>query len=316
MSTEDTLGMDGLTYEEIEALKALDDDPNATQGELEDKTAATELAASKAGETGADDGKAKTTPAGADAGTAAAIDDAAAAAAPAVADHAQPAAATEPSATPGAPLYVATAPADAEAKLAEIGTKKADLRKQYDDGDVTFEDYEAQKDTLVKQEREIERQVDKAEIAVEMEEQRRKNQWANDCETFMTTPEHKALYDGEANKEAFGHLNETIIAFAKMPMYGKLSGPQLLDKAHRHIMAERGTPVAAPAAAAAPAVAKPAVPKPALPPNIASLPSASSNDPGEGRFAGLDRLATTNTEAYEAALAKLSPAEQDAYLAA
>jgi hypothetical protein len=322
MSTADNDGMDGLTPEEIAALTAPDDeDPNATQGALEDKTAATELAASteaeednKAG--GKDGAEEKKSGDVAGANTDPAADVAAAAAAPAGADPAATAASSESSPAPGAPIYVAEAPADAEAKLAEIATKKGDLLTLFDDGEITAKEYQSKVDALTKDERAIERAQDRAEIAADMEQQRLKNQWDTDCNAFMG--KHKDTYDGEANKEVFAHLNETIIAFAKMPRNAGISGPELLAKAHKAVMAERGTPVADTPAAAkpAPAAPKPGAPKPALPPDMSKMPSASSNDPGEGRFASLDRLQTENPAAYEAALAKLSGAEQDAYLSA
>ncbi len=310
MSTVE-LGHEGLTPEEIEALNIDDGDTTATQGDLEEQAAAAAAAATAK----EDDADAKNQDQGGDdAGAAAPADDGAAAAGKA--DDDQPAgAATEQGAAPSAqayaPILVAQAPADADAKFKEIATKKADLRKRYDDGDVTFDEYEAEKDKLDEERLELKLQVDRANTAVALEEQRRKNQWDADCDTFLNA--NKDKYQGDDNKEAFEHLNETIKAFARMPMYANLTGPQLLDKAHRHVMAERGEPVAAPAAGGK--ANKRDIPKPTLPPSLAGVPSASATDPGEGKYASLDRLQTSNPEAYEAALAKMSEADRDAYLA-
>lgn len=306
----------GLTPAEVEALSMMEDeDTTATQGDLEDK-ATTTTAATKGNDDADDD---TDEGAGKDGGAAAAAgDDAGAGAATADDGKAAAPAAAEPSPAASqpaqqAPILVAQAPADAEAQLADIKTQKADLRKKYDDGDLTFDEYEQQKEELDDKRMEITRAVEKAQIASEMEQQRAKNQWDTDCANFLTT--HAAVYDGEANKEAFEHLNETIIAYAKMPRNAGLTGPQLLDKAHKAVMAERGTPVVEAKPETKPA-AKAAVPKPALPPDMSRLPASSSNDPAEGKWASLDKLQTTNPGAYEDALAKMSDADRDAYLAA
>lgn len=168
-------------------------------------------------------------------------------------------------------------------------------------------------DALNKQEREIELAVSEAKLAEKLEKQRLQNQWDADCNSFLD--QHKDTYDfnTDAGKEVFAHLNETIIAFAKMPRNANLSGPELLDKAHKAVMLERGMPVAdTPKPAAKPA--KATAPKPTLPPDMSRLPAATSNDPGEGRWASLDKLAETNPAGYEAALAKMSDAERDEYL--
>lgn len=311
MSTE--IDTTGLTPEEIEALGIDDGDTTATQGELEDQAAAGGATTTEEDDDDADkQGKADDN---ADAGTPGAEGDAAP-----VASAEQPAAAAadEPSkpssAAAQAPLLVATAPEDAEQKLADIASQKAELRKKYDDGDLTFDEYEGEKDTLVKQERDIERQIDKANIAAELETQRQKNQWDADCQNFLDA--NKDLYTGEANKERFEALNETIMLLAKQPRNAGLTGPQLLAKAHTVTLAARGEAAPAAKEQAKPAEKKP-IPKPALPPDLGAMPAASGNDPSEGKWASLDRLRDSgNGVAYEAALAKMSAADRDAYLAA
>lgn len=315
--SKDYEGM-GLTEEELAALTAPDDeDKNATQGELEDLAKATGTAPTTEAE-----GKENADDADKGAGGTAAGDDVAAgdAAAPAGAEAAAPTAAPtpEPSAAPSAPvqqapLLVAQAPADAEQKLADIKTQKEALITKFDDGELSAKEMQQQLDALGKQEREIERAIDKAQIAAELESQRQKNQWDADCGNFLAAhPE----YVGEANAEVFAHLNETIMAYAKMPRNANLTGPQLLDKAHKAVMLERGTPVADVKPDPLPGKKQVPIPKPALPPTLGGVPAAASNDPSEGKWASLDRLQTANPEAYEKALADMSDSERDKYLAA
>jgi hypothetical protein len=316
MSTEYE-GM-GLTAEEIAALQEPDGDTSATQGELEAQEESkpddkqTAAAAKTEGED--DDDEA---PKGDDAGAAAAADDTATAAAPAAEDKpadAKPDAKAEASAAPQqAPILVATAPADAEAKLAEIASKRADLRKQYDAGDITFDEYDSQKDVLAKDERAIERALDKAQIAADLNEQQRRNEWQSQCDAFLTAhPE----YDG-GKGERFDQMNGVLKAIAVVPENANKTGPQLLEMAHKITLVMRGEEVPAGKGdkPAAPAAKRAEVPKPNLPPDLGKMPAASGNDPGEGKWASLDRLQATNPEGYEAALAKMSDSEREAYLA-
>lgn len=301
----------GLTPEELAALNEPDtEDKNATQGELEAQAAA-EAGNQPEGKDATDD---KNKGAGGDAaGAAAAADTGAAAAGEQQPADAAAAAKDEPgqpaSAAQSAPILVAEVPADADDKLKEIADKKAGLLTQFDDGDITAKEYQAQLDALNKDERAIERQVEKAQLAAEIEQQRRQNEWASQCDGFLKAhPE----YDG-GKGERFEHMNAILKAIAVIPQNQGLTGPQLLDKAHRLALADRGEALPAPKADAK---GKQDIPKPALPPSLANVPAAASNDPGEGKWASLDKLQTSNPEAYEAALSKLSDADRDAYLAA
>lgn len=300
-ATHDEL-LAGMTASEREALAApypADDDDDA------DQPATNKIEVN-------DDDKGATNPAGDGAGNDPAADAAAAAAAAveqAGKEPGQPAAAavaTEPSPAPSAPLFVAEAPADADIKLADISAQKKDLHKQHDEGDITTDEMLAKLDVLGKEEREIERAVDRAQIAASMETQRQKNQWDTDCNTFLVAkPEYK-------DPELMAHLNETVIAFAKMPRNAGISGPALLEKAHNAVMNERGTPVTA-APAAAPAAKQVKAPPQTVPPSLHTMPAAQQADAGSDRFAGLNKL---NGFELEKALGKMSAEERDAFMAA
>jgi hypothetical protein len=56
--------------------------------------------------------------------------------------------------------------------------------------------------------------------------------------------------------------------------------------------------------------------QPELPPTLRSVPAAESADTSGNRFAALDRLLETDPMAHEEALAKMSRADRDAYMAA
>jgi hypothetical protein len=83
------------------------------------------------------------------------------------------------------PVFVAEAPEGAETRLKEIGDKKAELRKQYDDGDITFDEYDSAKDSLSTEERQLERRIDQANIAASMQQQQAKNEWESTVGSFL-----------------------------------------------------------------------------------------------------------------------------------
>jgi hypothetical protein len=218
------------------------------------------------------------------------------------------AAAEQPALAPKqtAPILVAEPPADAEEKLADIASKKEALLTQFDDGDITAKEYQQQVDALGKQEREIEFAKHEYEMAQKMELQRQKNDWDEQCATFLDG--HKEYSD----PNRFELLNDTIKAIAAMPRNRDLTGPQILDKAHRMVLADLGETLPAPAQ---PAGKKAPAAKPNLPPNLAKVPAADTTDTAGNPFAALDRLQATDPEAYEEALFKLPEAERNRYLA-
>lgn len=300
-ATEDKELLAGLTEEE-RAILAEGDDTDTEEGEGDGENDAG--GDGEDGATGADDD------AGAgddnDADAAEGRDDGAT-------DDAQ---ADEPKAETkqaAAPLLVAEAPADAEEKLKEIADQKADLRKKYDDGDLTFEEYETQKETLDEQRLEIKMAVKEAETATKMVQQQARTAFLTYAEKF-TSEIHPEYAKDQALYEA---LDKQVIELANLPKFANLTGEQILEKAHRLILldhqevfAERKKEPEADKGASK----KQVTPKPNLPPNLAKVPAAAMNDTGEGRFATLDRLAERGGMEFEKALAKLSDAERDAYL--
>lgn len=201
-----------------------------------------------------------------------------------------------------APILVADAPADADTKLAEIATQKESLITQFDDGDITAKEYQQQLDALSKQEREVELAIHKAQLAADMEQQRLKNEWTTTVTSFI---EANPIY--KDNPRLYRALDQEVRDVANSEEGKTLSGAKILAKAHENLAQAFGfKPAIKPAG-------KP--PKAELPPSLHGVPAADANDVQGGKYAALDRLASTNPIAYEEALMKLSDGERDAYLA-
>ncbi|QKW95340.1 hypothetical protein [Ralstonia phage RPZH3] len=208
------------------------------------------------------------------------------------------------------PVYVAEVPEDADAKLKGLADKRADLRKQYDDGDITFDELESARDEITKEEKAIERAQLKAEMAAEMQQQQTVNDWNRDVNSFLdANPEYRA------SDVRYQALDMMVRKIGGAPEAAKMTGPQVLAKAHEELQKAFG--VAAPAKkdeGNGKGEKKPP-PKVDVPPSLGKLPAAENNDTQGGKYAALDRLLETDPLAHEDALMKLSASERESYLA-
>lgn len=326
MATENTIEEDGLTEEERAAL-AESDQEDADAAALIDKEGEDDGegdgAATGAGEVTrddgkpADDGKAATT-AEEDAATAAAAEEAAKTAEPA-AQAAVNTQVTEAQATVTAKQQAFDeAKAANDAAMQEIAKEKAQISKDFNDGEDTHEQFLSKLDdlnkrertaerALDKQERDLERAQDKATTLADQERNRGKEEWDKQCADFLDA--NTAYRTDTAKMQT---LNSYVITIAKSEP--ALTGPQILAKAHSIVS---GEPLAKPVPSKGdkkdPVTAK----KPELVPNLSKLPAAEATDTGgDGRWASLDRLRDKDYDAYEKKLGEMSPADQDAYLRA
>lgn len=210
-----------------------------------------------------------------------------------------------------APLLVAEAPADAEEKLQKIADDKAALVEKFDDGELTAKEYQQQLDALNKQERAIERQVDKAEIAADMERQRQVNENEATINAFLA--EHNIKRDPTDLR--FVTLDGAVRIVANQEENANLSPREILQKAH-DLCVEQGTlPGKKGADGGKQQEQEPEKkPKPQIkaPKTLAGLPASEISDTDDARFAHINRI--KDPDEREQAFMKLSPADQDAYL--
>lgn len=280
---------DGLTDEERLALAEEEGEGTGTD-ELEQDDAADEAA--QAAAEAADKAKAE-----ADAATAASQQDKAGETAPETAQVKQ-----------DAPLLVAPAVEDLDSRLADIATKKDALLTQFDDGDITAREYQKQLDALAKEERQLEFQQHEAQLAAKLEQQRLQNEWTSTCNSFVES--HPIYKD---NARLYKALDAEVRELAAKPETANWSGQRFLDEAHKNLKAAFGFNEPADTGKQAKAKFDPTA---SLPPNLAKVPAADIESTTGGKYAVLDRLASTDPLAYEDALAKMSDAERNAYLGA
>jgi len=133
-----------------------------------------------------------------------------------------------------APLLIAQMPENAEARLKEFGDKKAALVDQFENGDITGKEYQTQLDALNKDERQLERDIDKAKTAAELNEQQERNAWESEVKR-LTSKDHPEYHTSQVRWGALDMFVKQIAAEES-----NLSGPQLLAKAHAKVVADLG----------------------------------------------------------------------------
>lgn len=204
------------------------------------------------------------------------------------------------------PILVAEAPEKAEERLGEIKTAKAELRKKYDDGELTFDEYESQVEALDDERMEIRLALKEAETAAKIEHQRQVNEREAQINGFLAEIGVKRDF----SDLRFAALDNAVKIIAGKEENADLGVREILEKAYG-LCVEQG--VIQKKADKAPEVqAKPRKPI-ATVPNLAKVPAADQTDTDDGnRFAYIDRIA--DPVAREKAFQKLSPADQEAYL--
>jgi hypothetical protein len=194
-------------------------------------------------------------------------------------------------------------------KIAALSTQKADLRKALNEGDLTLDDYEAQKDAIIEQERELREQKLKADIAEDQNKQTAIARWEWEQERFFSEKSNE-IYKDDLVMAAF---DKAVRSLGKDEANANRPGAWFLQEADKQVRA-RFNMNAEP-------VKDPKEPKKNRQPDLSIVPKTLSGVPGADipdtgavdEFAHLDRLSGLD---LEKAVAKLSPAEQERYLAA
>ena len=221
---------------------------------------------------------------------------------------------------PAPPVVDFQAPENAKERLEEIANERNALRKQFEDGDLTEAEYFAKVDPLDDERNDLRVEIklaEKSQKMRELQEATAGETWANTTvPKFFENAEH-AIY--KENGILYDALDREVrrLQVAAMEAGQSQHNPDFLAQAHRQVMAAFGRPVADPAAD----------PKGEqgeqdqrrrrrngqdIPPTLGGLPAAGVEDTSlAGKYDKLDRL---TGEELEAAMAKLSEAEQEEYL--
>lgn len=318
MSTLDAEALATLTPEEREAIESTDMSP-------EEMAAMQRIADAQAGESGAaandgDDGD----DADADAEGAPPVEDQGAAAAPAQAPA--PAAldaapAVTPAPEPRAPRYEAKLPEDYDAKVQNLSEREAELKRMFKSGEIEFDDFEAQRDELLREREQLTIVRTKAEISQEMTAQTAEQQWLNTVQTFVSAtaqlPADKGGIDYRVDTDKAADLDTFVKTLAARNEHADKSMDWFLKEAHRRVLAlhslgsQASAPAPAPSPAPAPVSRKPSLE--AVPTTLAQVPGGDGPGDVTGEFS--DVLSLEGLE-YEQAIARMTPSQRERFLRA
>lgn len=213
---------------------------------------------------------------------------------------------------------------EAARREAIVAEKKA-LLKSFDDGDMTAADYDKARDDLEKEDREIERKLDRWNAGLEAYQEAESAAWNADVGAWFDK-HADVLAAAQADAKVMEAFNKIVMRIEGDPeLSAGLNCNQILDQAlttfkARYPKVEFKAP-APPAKAAEKPSKKEEHPadrvrreKAAKPtPTLAHMPAAASSEAGEGEFASLDLLSERDPDAYEEGLTKLYARDPAAY---
>ena len=287
--------LDDLTDEEREALLS-NDDVLEDDGQDEDDADAAESKAADGEQEGDDEPEAQD----------AAGDDSSAGADDAAEDEPEDQQAGQQ--RQYSPQLRAELPEDFDDRIKGIDDQRAELRKKYNEGDIDFDEYESQRDTLDEQRRQLEQQQFKANIAQELREDR----WVNhDVAGFLA--EHPEYKQGSALHTMLDQEVRVLQARAQNEGNDPLD-PAILQAAHRSIREQLAKDLGLQVDTKPAGKRQGIPPKRDVPPTLGSVPAADIEDTDGGKWAVLDRLADSDPAAFQERLESMSDAERDAYL--
>ena len=210
------------------------------------------------------------------------------------------------------PLFDAELPADLEAKRVEIDGKEDSLVEQFDNGDITFAEYNKQLRDLSRERRELDRIEFKAELSREAQQNQVEQGWQVAQATFFAS--HPEIDQGnQAQMAALDYLVRTETQ-AVLEKGGAIGVPEL-ERAYAKFKQSFSI-----TDTAKQETKEQSQPKPkkqvVVPPNLGKVPASAATDTDDGKFAHLDRLAESDPMAFEEALGKMTDAQRDEYMRA
>jgi hypothetical protein len=220
-------------------------------------------------------------------------------------------------------VYHAELPEDFDDRVKALGDAEAELAAKFKAGDVEADEFMQESRRLVRERNQLDGLRMKAEMATEMNQQAAAAAWEESVGRFMRRVKKDEGIDYVADEAKCNDLDVFVKALSAKPENADKSFSWFLEQAHKATKALHGVgdkPAggkgATPAAKAdgkpdAKQVRKPPVDK--IPKTVAHVPGGDGPGDVGDEFAELDSL---DGDEYERALAKLSPAQRERYLAA
>lgn len=221
------------------------------------------------------------------------------------------------------PLLDAEMPEGYEDRIKELEGKRETLDTDFDDGELTSQEYRQQLREIENEERELRDQAFKANIAQEMQENRQKTAWQNTVNSFL---DENDVY--KQSRALYRELNDTVIEIANSEEAAKMTGDQILAEAHKRVSSD---PALAPVFERGQSKQDAGdddkgkqegkgkdgkkLERRNVPPTLANVPASDMTDAEEGgRFAKLDKMDGLELESELAKLSATNPKLVEDYL--
>jgi hypothetical protein len=209
--------------------------------------------------------------------------------------------------------YQAALPADFDDRVKAIEDSEAEIARKFEAGEIEQPEYVRETRRIAKERGELDRIQVKAEMAAEMSQQAEIHQWQQQVAKFMREAKKIDGVDYRGNEALGTELDTLVKALANNPANADKPSAWFLQQAHKAVKAMHGI---ADKPAPASKDEKPASRKSPIdkaPKTLAQVPGGEGPGDVADEFVNLDNL---DGDAYETALAKLTPAQRERYLAA
>lgn len=209
------------------------------------------------------------------------------------------------------PRYKAELPANYNETLAKLSADEAALKQKFKDGEIEFDEFEEARSIIIEERIRLDKAAWKAEISQEMNAQTAEQQWESTVNGYLNSVKTEIDYLKDVEKAA--DFDQFVKVLAANPAHQDKSMEWFLQEGHRRVKVLHGIE-SAPVKddkAGKPNSRKP--PLDAAPKNLSQVPGSDGPGDVQDEFSDIDRL---EGEAFEAALAKLTPAQRERYLQA
>jgi hypothetical protein len=214
--------------------------------------------------------------------------------------------------TAAQPRYDARLPADYDAKVQDLADREAEIKRQFRSGEIEFDEFEAQRSTLLIEREALTIARTKAEISQEMTAQTAEQQWRSTVNTFLDATTLAGGPNYRTDAEKMGDLDLFVKTLAARPELANKPAEWFLAEADRRVRALHGltTPEPPRADPVADATARRRVDPSAAPRTLAQVPG--SDGPGDvgSEFADVDAL---EGDALESAISRMTPAQREKF---
>lgn len=210
------------------------------------------------------------------------------------------------------PVYEAKLPEDIDERAKALDARAQEIAQKFRAGELEADAFLAETQQIAAERASLEAQKAEARIAERINAQNALYQWQRAVKSFMREVKETEGIDYMADAEKADQLDTFVKALAADQKNEGKTYRWFLERAHKATKAVFGIEQAAPKPhqTTAAAARKPAVS--AVPKSLAAIPGGSGPGDVGDEFAELDRL---EGEAYEMALARLTPAQRERYLA-